>query len=640
MENKNSAIEKTEMIADLSKPTDKTTSKTAAAKAGAKEKSVKKDSVQKKGKNSKKSGKKDIKAHEKKKKSNVTAEQRRVERDRKREEKKIALAKIRAERKTEWEKARAAAAQARERRIQALKEKSVERKAEREKRRDMLKSETKNQRAKRLSEEKKQKVMLKQQKRELKARLVSEKRENKMLMKEQKRNQRHERKKYHTTGIGGWLAAVISLGVSVIILASFVTIIFFMNGDNEQTLSNAYQKSYYDLTGYVDSIEVNLSKLLVSETSEQQQKLLGQIAIQSNLAENELQQLPIADENKYYTSKYVNQLGDISVSLQNKLISGGVMTGEDKELLATLYERNSALQSSLINASSKMGDNYDFNELTKANENDVLLAEFEQLENISMEYPEMIYDGPFSDGLDNVSVKGLSGEEISKEIAITNFKEYFSDYEMSEQTVTGEANGNGFAVYNIEGKMASGDMIFAQITKQGGKLAMFSSYESCSEERFTEEECLEIASTFIKKTGVDNMTVVWQCSSNNVAQFNFAYEQDGVIVYSDLIKVNVCREKGRVTAMEASGYYLNHTERTIAKAAMTEKQAKAVLSTALNIQSSRLTLIPVGNDNEKLAYEFYGTYGGSEYYVFVDASTGMELEIFKVIDTSNGRLLM
>ena len=43
---------------------------------------------------------------------------------------------------------------------------------------------------------------------------------------------------------------------------------------------------------------------------------------------------------------------------------------------------------------------------------------------------------------------------------------------------------------------------------------------------------------------------------------------------------------------------------------------------------------------EVLAYEFYGNFGGNDYYIYVDAKTGEEVEVFTVIGTKQGKALM
>ena len=153
------------------------------------------------------------------------------------------------------------------------------------------------------------------------------------------------------------------------------------------------------------------------------------------------------------------------------------------------------------------------------------------------------------------------------------------------------------------------------------------------------DDCEEIAESFVKKAGFDGMTVVWKASGNNVAQFNFAFEENGIVVYSDLVKVNVCMERGVVSAIEANEYFLNHTERKIAKAKITEAQATEKVS-MIDVSSVRKAIVPVGETDERLAYEVYGKYEDAYYFVYIDAITGEELEIFKVVGTKNGTVVI
>ena len=71
-----------------------------------------------------------------------------------------------------------------------------------------------------------------------------------------------------------------------------------------------------------------------------------------------------------------------------------------------------------------------------------------------------------------------------------------------------------------------------------------------------DSEDISSGETFLKSLGLDDMKAVWTAKSNGVSVINFAYHQDGVIVYSDLIKIKV--ENGTVTGMESFDYYLNH----------------------------------------------------------------------------------
>lgn len=572
--------------------------------------------------------------------SGVKKEQARVEREERVAARRREAEKIRDERKEKKARAENARKQAIIRRRETLAAEKLRRREERAARRDAMKNESREARAERLAAERQERFRLKKEKAEIRARLLSEKRENKKLLKQQKRQQRARNKtEKRSRGIGGWLAAVIALGCSTLLLGALLTFnVFYMSGGNEM-LDSSYKKAFYDLTGYVDNIDVNLGKLAVASSPARQQKILTDLVVQSELAENQLQALPLEDSSRYYTGKFINQLGDYAKSLSDKLADGGSLTDADRENLNEFYRRNTNLQNSLAKISKEVDGGYSFLSLMKPTENDAVLTNLNELENLSLEYPKMIYDGPFSDGLDRKEAKGLKGSEVTKEEAVKKFRALFSDYAVTSAEVINEANGD-FETYNVAAETEKGWPVYAQMSKRGGTIVTFNCYEPCEEEKFTLEECREIAEVFVKKAGFEGMRPVWETASRAVAQFNFAFVKNGVIVYSDLVKVNVCMERGVVSAIDASSYCLNHTEREIPDAEISEKTAIKGVSALLDVRNTRKVIVPVGNSGERLAYEVFGYEGGNQYFVYIDALTGKEIEIFKVVESTEGTLVI
>ena len=50
--------------------------------------------------------------------------------------------------------------------------------------------------------------------------------------------------------------------------------------------------------------------------------------------------------------------------------------------------------------------------------------------------------------------------------------------------------------------------------------------------------------------------------------------------------------------------------------------------------------MPYGETREVLTYEISGEYAGATYYVYIDATDGKEIQIFRVIETTEGQLLI
>ena len=121
---------------------------------------------------------------------------------------------------------------------------------------------------------------------------------------------------------------------------------------------------------------------------------------------------------------------------------------------------------------------------------------------------------------------------------------------------------------------------------------------------------------------------------------NLAYSILDVPVYSDLIKVRICADSGKVLGLEAITYYTNHHSRTLDTPVLSEEQASKKVSDTISIETARLSVVPIGNSSERLAYEFSGESNGQTFYVYIDAITGAQLQMFKVIESTEGTLLM
>ncbi len=633
-EKKNNAVEKAEKVAEnnVKKADKKEKNKKGKAKKSSLTDKKKKAVAKKRLKEQKRQQMLAKKAEKLAQKEKIKAEK-----EKHLAEKRVEMARIKAHKKAEKQKAKATALREKNRRKAEHKAKQAQIKAEKQSRKEMLKNESKKDKQKRIMEEKKQRREAKLEHK----RLAQQKRQqalaDKRAKKEEKRRYK-ERRKERNKGVGGWLAAVISLGVATLVLASVLTFTFLMPSASDNMLESGYRKSFYSTVEQVDNMDLNLSKAIATSDSSALQKYLVDTAINSEIAENDLQQLPLQDESKYYTTKLVNQIGDFAKYLNNKLAQGESLSKSDKEGLTQLYNANKTLKDALGKMTGEMSGDYSFSSLINGGDGNLVIHGFNQLQNLSVQYPELIYDGPFSDGLTEREIKGLTGAEIDANTAVENFKKIFSDYQLEDIKNTGEATGM-IDVYNIQGEK-DGDILYAQISKKGGELVMFSFAGSCETVKIDEADAIKTAEEFLTSVNLKDMQAVWINLANNVYTINFAYSLNDVIVYSDLVKVRVCAETNTVIGSEARSYYTNHVERLIEKPVFTKKQAQEKVSDNISVETGRLVIVPIGQTSEKLCYEFTGEFEGSTYYVYIDAISGRQVEMFKVIESTEGTLLM
>jgi germination protein YpeB len=120
---------------------------------------------------------------------------------------------------------------------------------------------------------------------------------------------------------------------------------------------------------------------------------------------------------------------------------------------------------------------------------------------------------------------------------------------------------------------------------------------------------------------------------------NFAAVQDGVVLYPDLVKVQVSLADGTVIGLEAANYLMNHVNRALALPKLTEADAIGRIGGALTPVSARLCVIPE-NEAEFLCYEVRATSGADTFLAYIDAETGVERRLMQVISDEGGAKVM
>ena len=253
----------------------------------------------------------------------------------------------------------------------------------------------------------------------------------------------------------------------------------------------------------------------------------------------------------------------------------------------------------------------------------------------AIDYPTLLYDGPFSDGAAGDDFKALSSlREVSADEAAILLREF-----TGADDVRYEAESNpGTPCYEFTVTSGSHTMS-AAITRQGGQVLYMLSSGEVGEPVLTDAQCFEIAEGFLLSRGFGDMEISYYSRYGGVMTINFAAMQNGVILYPDLIKLQVSMSDGAIIGIEAGNYLRNHTERAISIPALSENDARALISPKLDIESVRLCMIPVGL-GEKYCYEISASSNEGTYLIYLDAMTGDEVEIMQVISDSDSTLVM
>lgn len=436
--------------------------------------------------------------------------------------------------------------------------------------------------------------------------------------------------------------------VLLIIVVALGIILYQKQREYRQASENSYNMAFYELVDYVQNVETYLAKSLISTTPEHGAETLTNLWREANLAQSYLARLPIESQELENTEKFLNQVSDYSYSLSRKNIYNESLSQEDLKNLKDLHGYSVELENTLNQLSEDLNTGrFGWGELTKkgtvafAKQVDNISKEsFSNLEENFHEYSGLIYDGAFSEHLTNQDRKGLTGEDISEERASEIVRKFIGEDQIKEISNLGLSENAAIPVYDFSFKNKQDQSGNISISQKGGHIVYFNSNRDIGAEIISQEEANEKGKQFLNTKGFPDMKETYYLKQEGVVTINYAYLQNGVIMYPDLIKVKVALDNGEVLGIETSGYLNNHEQRNLPEVKISKEEAKKTLNKELQIESEGFAVIPTEWKSEIYCYEFKGKVDDKEFLVYINCENGREEDILVIKDTPNGTLTM
>jgi len=419
--------------------------------------------------------------------------------------------------------------------------------------------------------------------------------------------------------------------------------------DKQQLLTyinNRNQRSFYELVGNVENVEVMLSKGIVSNSPTQRMMIFADIWQQAFAAQENLNQIPIAGPSITRTSKFLTQTGDFAWSLAKKYARNSPVSQEDIRKLNRLHTEAGYLAAELQKIEKSAADGrLSWGEMKGESDRKLrnrpvsVQVGLQRIDKNMEEFPTLIYDGPFSDHIANRAPKGLTGDKISREQAAAvarNFTEAGAK-QAYRAVKTDNVNGN-IPAYRIHltPQNAKTPVVIVDVSKKGGHVLQMLNTRPVNRATISSEKAVSIARRFLADRNLADMEPTYVIEQQNTGVVIFQYKQDGVLIYPDLMKVKVALDTGEAVGFEGMGFVMNHRARKLPKPKISEQKALMAVNPQLKVKSKRLAVIPLENLQEVLAYEFKGELNGDTFIVYVNALTGEEERILKVVETNGG----
>ena len=433
-----------------------------------------------------------------------------------------------------------------------------------------------------------------------------------------------------------WLIVVI---VSLIVILTCTLIAYYQvyksGKQNANVLEGVYASSYFSMVDNVNNLSVDISKYENLSSNQAKLKTMQDIQTDCTYVLAGLNTLPINQENVTSATKFFNQINGLCEAYSKVLTDGENLTQEQELVFSEIGLVLDEIKTNLNTQNLGMYDsNFNFIDAgvfddTGMNE---LSASMGDMTAGAIDYPAMIFDGPFSTALETKEVKGLGGKFYNKEDAENYLKNRVFQGQKVVVKYIGETAGDISTFdYEIETKT---NKFSAQVSKEGCLLITLSGYANSADPIMTVGQAVEMAKTFANNIGFESMDSVWQEKNENVVYINLVYMKDDVIYYPDMVKVKVDLTSQEIIGFEAVNYAFNHTQREFEFNAELN-DLDSLLGFDYEVIKETKAVIRLDSGKEIATYELITERIDGTYFYYIDANNLEIVKTLKLVDVKN-----
>lgn len=380
----------------------------------------------------------------------------------------------------------------------------------------------------------------------------------------------------------------------------------------ELALTENTRAAVAEVASGLETLTLSLDKLLLTASVRQTAELLSQTALSANQVQLGLSELPDTQGQRAEIQAYLSRLSDLSQSCLASLAVDGSLSSSARNELREMLTGLRLLQSEITLAQRAM--------LTG--------------ESLAAALPESELTAPPS-AQELTAYKALPSGEISLGEALQIAKEFVGVERVTSVTHAPDTSG-ALPAYGVTVQTADVQLNL-EVTRRGGKVLLMVPETASFPMRKTVQKCSAAALAFLKARGFASMECLYYQVYDGLCVLTCAYVQNGVLIWPDRVLVQVRMDTGEVVGIEARNYWKNHIPRKLQTPLLTEQEARAALSEDANVTAVRQCLLPV-KGQERLCWQFSMSVEDGEYIAYIDAMTGEELLLEKVMQLESGSI--
>lgn len=471
------------------------------------------------------------------------------------------------------------------------------------------------------------------------------------------------------------LSSVHMYSITLVILAIIMSIGIYQYKDKlnyKNYLQNTFEQSFYESVKYVDDVDNLMAKINLTNKPNQRIPIFSDLYKKAASAQENMGRLPYSQSVINSVLKFLSQMSDFSYAMLLKSADGEDFTKKEIEQMNSLADYSNKLSQKLMAIKKKIRDGnvINWDKIQKEGDKYIKKAEDESSKDEKQlndsenkgskitgslidvrkdfqDYPTLIYDGPFSDHIEKMEPEFLKNKnKVDKDTAKKIAEKFIGKENIESIELTYESKHKvkyTIGVYRFRAKLKNSDepSCSIDITKQGGKVLWMLNYTQLKDKdknkkKLNIKQVKEKAEEFLEKAGYKNMEENYYENVGDSIVLNYAYVQDKVTIYPDLIKVKVSIYDGNIVGFESLGYIMMHKQREISQVKIDKIRAREEIASKFNVERVKLALIPLESKKETLTWEFKGKYNEKEFLVYINAENGKQEKIMQVLRNKSG----
>ena len=433
-------------------------------------------------------------------------------------------------------------------------------------------------------------------------------------------------------------------------------------GYNEYRLASNYRlvaennnyRALTDFASHLDQLETDMVKSDVASNPTQKILYLSQISSKTDAALKDFSQIPADQAGLSYVGQFLTQSGDFARTLEQRVASGGTISPEEEKTLRDMHERIVPVNQKVQDIMNRMDtENLVWTDPTpsigqRLGFGGPQIAEaaadgseapsksvrsgLDQLDSSLQKLPPFSYTGDYATRVVSKPL-GLPSGDVTRDQAQGVAQAFLNKvgYPNATPEFVGESKGVlGGYMWKYKGANL-------EVSHQGGVITLYRDQRSIETRVMSIEEASNKAKTSLQTLGWQ-LVLTSSEDFGSYVQFDAVAEKDGVRIYPDKVRLLIALDNGQLIGMDAAPFYAFHHSRNFPPK-ITMDQAVRKLRPNFQVLESHLAVIAKSGNQEVYSYEFRGRFQGEEYLIYLNASTGAEEKIQRILKTPRGEFL-